>query len=143
MGAREKNFYNELFQRYGWVDEAKEIQDLFLSGRRDEAIAKVPDEYVDLATLCGDPGYVRERIGVFKESGVTYLNINVVGEDPLEDLSSRSRPGPPDRSAPPRHSPWEHVQQSGALPNQRRPCGREQSGASVNVRAGVSSPTHT
>jgi F420-dependent oxidoreductase-like protein len=84
MGAREKNFYNELFQRYGWVDEAREIQDLFLSGRRDEAIAKVPDEYVDLATLAGDPGHVRERIGVFKDVGVTYLNINVVGEEPLK-----------------------------------------------------------
>jgi len=83
MGAREKNFYNELFQRYGWVDEAREIQDLFLSGRREEAIAAVPDEYVDLATLAGDPGYVRERIGIYKEIGVTYLNINVVAEDPL------------------------------------------------------------
>jgi F420-dependent oxidoreductase-like protein len=84
MGAREKNFYNDLFRRYGWVDEAKEIQDLFLSGHRDEAIAKVPDEYVDLATLCGDPGYVRERIGVYKEVGVTYLNITVMGEEPLK-----------------------------------------------------------
>lgn len=84
MGAREKNFYNELFQRYGWVDEAKQIQDLFLSGRREEAIAAVPDEYVDLATLAGDPGYVRERIGVYKEIGVTYLNINVVAEEPLK-----------------------------------------------------------
>jgi F420-dependent oxidoreductase-like protein len=84
MGAREKNFYNELFQRYGWVDEARQIQDLFLSGRREEAIAAVPDEYVDLATLAGDAGYVRDRIGVFKDIGVTYLNINVVGEEPLK-----------------------------------------------------------
>ncbi len=83
MGARDKNFYNELFQRYGWVDEAKEIQDLFLSGKREEAISKVPDEYLDMATLCGDPGYVRERIAVYKEVGVSYLNINVVGEDPM------------------------------------------------------------
>ncbi len=84
MGAREKNFYNELFQRYGWVDEARQIQDLFLSGRREEAIAAVPDEYVDLATLAGDAGYVRDRIGVYKDIGVTYLNINVVGEEPLK-----------------------------------------------------------
>jgi F420-dependent oxidoreductase-like protein len=84
MGAREKNFYNELFQRYGWVDEAREIQDLFLSGHRDEAIAKVPDEYVDLATLAGDPGYVHDRLNVYKDIGVTYLNINVVGEEPLK-----------------------------------------------------------
>lgn len=83
MGAREKNFYNELFQRYGWVDEAREIQDLFLSGKRAEAFSKVPDEYLDLATLCGDPGHVRDRIAVYKEVGVSYLNINVVGENPL------------------------------------------------------------
>ena len=84
MGAREKNFYNELFQRYGWVDEARQIQDLFLSGRREEAIAAVPDEYVDLATLAGDAGFVRDRIAVYKDIGVTYLNINVVGEEPLK-----------------------------------------------------------
>ena len=84
MGAREKNFYNELFRRYGWVDEAKEIQDLFLAGKRAEAISKVPDEYLDMATLAGDPGFVRERIDVYKEVGVSYLNINVVGEDPLK-----------------------------------------------------------
>ncbi len=84
MGAREKNFYNELFQRYGWVDEAREIQDLFLSGQREEAIAAVPDEYVDLATLAGDPGFVRDRIAVYKDIGVTYLNITVVGEEPLK-----------------------------------------------------------
>lgn len=84
MGAREKNFYNELFQRYGWVDEAKTIQDLFLSGKRAEAMAAVPEEYLDLATLAGDPGHVRERIGVYKEIGVTYLNINVIGEEPLK-----------------------------------------------------------
>ncbi len=84
MGARDKNFYNELFQRYGWVDEAKEIQDLFLDGKREEAFSKVPDEYLDLATLCGDPGHVRERIAAYKSVGVSYLNINVVGEHPLQ-----------------------------------------------------------
>ena len=57
----------------GWLDD-----------RKDEAIAAVPDEYVDLATLAGDPGYVRERIGVYREIGVTYLNINVIAEEPLK-----------------------------------------------------------
>ena len=66
MGARDKNFYSELFRRYGWEQEAKDIQDLFLSGKREEAIARVPDEYVDLATLAGDPGFVRERFAVYK-----------------------------------------------------------------------------
>jgi hypothetical protein len=83
MGARSKNFYNELFQRYGWEAEAREIQDLFLSGQREQAFAKVPDEFLDLSTLCGDEGQVRERIGAFKEVGVSYLNIAPVGEDPL------------------------------------------------------------
>ena len=83
MGARDKNFYNELFHRYGWADEAREIQDLFLSGKREEAFSKVPDEYLDMATLTGDPGHVRERIAVYREVGVSYLNINVVGKNPL------------------------------------------------------------
>ena len=43
----------------------------------------MPDEYLDMATLTGDPGHVRERIAVYKEVGVSYLNINVVGENPL------------------------------------------------------------
>ncbi len=83
MGAKSKNFYNDLFVRYGWEQEAAEIQDLFLSGKRAEAIAAVPDEYIDLSALIGDEGHVRERIQVFKDVGVTYLNINPHGPDPL------------------------------------------------------------
>jgi F420-dependent oxidoreductase-like protein len=84
MGARSKNFYNDLFKRYGWEQEAEQIQDLFLSGKRAEATAAVPDEYLDLSMLCGDEGYVRERLEVYKEVGVTHLNVDPQGEDPLE-----------------------------------------------------------
>jgi F420-dependent oxidoreductase-like protein len=84
MGARSKNFYNDLFKRYGWEAEAEQIQELFLSGRRAEATAAVPDEYLDLSMLCGDEGYVRERLQVYKEVGVTHLNIEPRGENPLE-----------------------------------------------------------
>ena len=94
MGAREKNFYNELFQRYGWVDEAKEIQDLFLSGHREEAIAKVPDEYVDLATLAGDPGYVRDRIGAYRGHRRHVPEHQRRSARTRSRSSSRSRPGP-------------------------------------------------
>ena len=83
MGAKGKNFYNDLFKRYGWVQEAEEIQDLFLSGKRAEAMAAVPEEYIDLSALIGDEGYVRERLQVFKEVGVTHLNVNAVGPDSL------------------------------------------------------------
>ena len=86
MGARDKNFYNDLFKRYGYEEEAVKIQDLFLSGQREEAFAAVPDDYLDKATLTGDEGHVRERIGVYKEVGVTYLNIDIPQstENPLE-----------------------------------------------------------
>lgn len=84
MGAKSKNFYNDLFKRYGWVSEAETVQDLFLSGEREKAMAAIPDEYLDLACLCGDEGFVRERLDVFREVGVTHLNIQPVGEDPLQ-----------------------------------------------------------
>lgn len=87
MGAKSKNFYNDLFVRYGWEQEAAEIQDLFLSGKRAEAIAAVPDEYLDLSQLIGDEGFVRERLQVFEDVGVTYLNVNVHGPEPLRTLS--------------------------------------------------------
>ena len=86
MGAKTKNFYNDLFKRYGWEEEAEEIQDLFLSGKRMEAMAAVPEEYIDLSALIGDEGYVRERIQVFKDVGVTHLNVSPVGPDPLKQI---------------------------------------------------------
>lgn len=86
MGARSQNFYNDLFKRYGWEEEAETIQDLFLSGKRAEATAAVPEEYLDLAMLCGDDGAVRERLQVYKEVGVTYLDVDVRGDDPLATI---------------------------------------------------------
>ncbi len=89
MGARDKNFYNDLFKRYGYVDEAEKIQDLFLTGKRDEAFAAVPDDYVDRASLTGDPERVRERIEVYRSVGVSYLDITIPPEteNPLEVIS--------------------------------------------------------
>ncbi len=89
MGARDKNFYNDLFKRYGYVDEAEKIQDLFLTGKRDEAFAAVPDDYVDRASLTGDPERVKERIEVYRSVGVSYLDISIPQEteNPLEVIS--------------------------------------------------------
>ncbi len=86
MGAKTKNFYNDLFKRYGWEQEAEEIQDLFLSGKRAEAMAAVPEEYIDLSSLIGDEGYIRERLQVFKDVGVTYLNLQTFGPDQLDTI---------------------------------------------------------
>lgn len=78
MGAVGKNFYNELAIRYGYADEAKLIQELYLSGKKKEAEAAVPDEFLELTTLCGPKAYVKERMAAFKESGITHLHIHPV-----------------------------------------------------------------
>ena len=55
MGSREKNFYNQLVQRYGFESAAKEVQDLYLDGKKDEAMAAIPDELIDTVAICGPP----------------------------------------------------------------------------------------
>ena len=71
MGARGKNYYNELACRYGFEAEAKVIQDLYLAGRKDEAAAAVPLELLRATTLIGPRGYVAERLAAYAEAGVT------------------------------------------------------------------------
>lgn len=70
MGARGKNFYNTLAQRYGYVDEAKLIQDLYLDGKKAEAAAAVPDELVRAMSLIGPKSLVAERVEAFRGAGV-------------------------------------------------------------------------
>jgi F420-dependent oxidoreductase-like protein len=83
MGARGRNFYNDLARRYGWEAEARTIQDLYLDGRKKEAEAAVPAELLEKTSLIGPPGYVRERIAAYREAGVTVLSITPIGPDPL------------------------------------------------------------
>jgi hypothetical protein len=73
MGARGKNFYNDLAVRYGYEAEAKTIQDLYLDGKKDEAAAAVPLELVKASSLIGPESYVAERIAAFAEAGVSTL----------------------------------------------------------------------
>ena len=75
MGAKGKNFYNTLACRYGYEAEAAEIQDLYLSGKKKEAEALVPEELLELTSLCGSPSYITERVAAFKEAGVTHLQV--------------------------------------------------------------------
>jgi hypothetical protein len=75
MGAKGRNFYNDLAVRYGYEKEATIIQDLYLSGKKKEAEAAVPQEFCELTTLCGPKSYVAERVAAFKEAGVTHLDI--------------------------------------------------------------------
>jgi alkanesulfonate monooxygenase SsuD/methylene tetrahydromethanopterin reductase-like flavin-dependent oxidoreductase (luciferase family) len=86
MGARGKNFYNDLARRYGYVDEAIEIQDLYLSGQKDAAAAKVPADWLEQTSLVGPPSYVAERVAAYKEAGVTVLSVSPVGPDPIKTV---------------------------------------------------------
>ena len=82
MGARGQNFYNSLVQRYGFEAEAAVVQDLYLSGKKHEAAAAVPDELLEKTSLIGTAGYVRDRIAAFAEAGVTVLNVVPVDAEP-------------------------------------------------------------
>jgi len=84
MGAKGRNFYNNVFKRYGYEAEAEKIQDLYLSGQKAEAEALVPQEYLDATAMVGDEGYVRERIQAYKAAGVTRLSVTPMGDDPLK-----------------------------------------------------------
>jgi F420-dependent oxidoreductase-like protein len=78
MGAKGKNFYNELAVRYGFEKEAETIQDLYLSGLKHEAEAAVPAEFLELTTLCGPKSYVQERVDAFRATGVTHLQVHPI-----------------------------------------------------------------
>jgi len=84
MGAKGKNFYHNVATKYGFGDVADRIQELYLSGRKAEAIAAVPDELVRNISLIGPRGYVKERIAAFAEAGVTTLLATPVTGDATE-----------------------------------------------------------
>jgi F420-dependent oxidoreductase-like protein len=81
MGSREKNFYNQLMQRYGFEAEAKEVQDLYLDGRKEEAAAALPAELIDTTTLVGPKDVVRERLAVYAQAGVGTLSVSPMAFD--------------------------------------------------------------
>jgi F420-dependent oxidoreductase-like protein len=86
MGSREKNFYNSLVRGYGFEDEAREVQDLYLAGKREEAIARVSDELIDTVSLVGPPAHVRDRLAVYREAGVGTLGIVPLASDKEQRL---------------------------------------------------------
>jgi alkanesulfonate monooxygenase SsuD/methylene tetrahydromethanopterin reductase-like flavin-dependent oxidoreductase (luciferase family) len=73
MGAKGQNYYNALVARYGYETEARQIQELYLGGKKMEAIAAVPDALVDEVALVGDRDRIADRLAAWRESGVTSL----------------------------------------------------------------------
>jgi F420-dependent oxidoreductase-like protein len=86
MGAKGKNFYNDLAGRYGYEGAAAEIQDLYLSGDRGAAMAKVPAALIDEVALVGPRERIRERLHLWRNSPVTTLNITVFNVKTLQTM---------------------------------------------------------
>jgi len=91
MGSRQHNFYNDAFRRAGYEDAAREIQRLWLDGKRDEAAARVPDELALKANLVGTEAMVRERLTVYRGAGITTLRIEPAGATLRDRLSTLGR----------------------------------------------------
>ncbi len=82
MGAKNENFHLNVIDRMGFAEEARRVQELFLSGRRDEAIEAVPDDLADGISLVGPLGRIRERLELWRASPVTTLLIAGVRDEP-------------------------------------------------------------
>ena len=88
MGARGRNFYNDVLKGYGYRKEAEEIQDAYLGGDRQAAAAMVPKDLVDGTSLVGDAGFVKDRIAAHRDAGVTVLNVQPIGPNGLRDVET-------------------------------------------------------
>ena len=88
MGARGKNFYNDLARRYGYEDEAKTVQDLYLDGKKEEAAAALPEELVRAVSLIGPESYVAERVAAYAEAGVSILALQPLDGSPEARLKT-------------------------------------------------------
>jgi F420-dependent oxidoreductase-like protein len=87
MGARGKNFYNDLARQYGFEKEAEQIQELYLDGHKRDAEALVPTEWLEAGNLVGPASYVQERIAAFREAGVTNLQLTPATADPAGTIA--------------------------------------------------------
>ncbi|WP_435769071.1 LLM class F420-dependent oxidoreductase [Nocardioides sp. SYSU DS0651] len=91
MGARGKNFYNQLACRYGYDAEAKEVQDLYLAGQKAEAAAAVPQELIDAVTLIGDEDSIARQVEEFHAAGVRTFLLNPVADDAADRIDHLRR----------------------------------------------------
>jgi hypothetical protein len=88
MGARDMNFHKDAMARRGYADAAARIQELFLAGRREEAVAAVPDEYIDEGALLGSPARIEARLRPWTEIGLHGLTIHTDQDEAIELMSS-------------------------------------------------------
>jgi F420-dependent oxidoreductase-like protein len=91
MGSREHNFYNDAYRRAGYEDVAREVQALWLDGKREEAAARVPDELVLKTNLIGSEEMLKERIRKHRDAGVTTISVQPSGRTPAERIQTLER----------------------------------------------------
>ena len=84
MGSRQRNFYNALVERYGFEAAAREIQDLYLDGKKEEAAAAIPAALIDTITLAGPRDHIRERLAVYRDAGVGTMIVSPMAPDAEE-----------------------------------------------------------
>ena len=102
MGSREKNYYNELFRRYGFEEEARRVQDLYLDRRRDEASAAVTPEMIDLVTIIGPLDECRARLAELERIGVDEVAVSLLvpGNEPARVLEALEGLAPASSAVP-------------------------------------------
>jgi F420-dependent oxidoreductase-like protein len=81
MGSREQNFYNRLVSSYGFEREAQQVQELYLAGRKSEAMLALPDDLIDAVTIAGSPQRAKERIRAFRDAAVETLIVSPTAFD--------------------------------------------------------------
>ena len=91
MGHKNKNFHNDIMVRRGFGDAAQRIQELYLAKRKDEAIAAVPDEWVDMKSLVGPPARIRERYRAWEECGADTLSVRSRQPEAIEVMAQAAR----------------------------------------------------
>ncbi|MBM84981.1 MAG: LLM class F420-dependent oxidoreductase [Rhodospirillaceae bacterium] len=95
MGHRNKNYHKDMMVRRGYADAAERIQELFLDGRKAEAAAAVPDEWVDAKSLVGPPARIKQRYRAWEESGATSVTVRTKQDEAVEVMAEAARLNPP------------------------------------------------
>jgi F420-dependent oxidoreductase-like protein len=88
MGSRKQNFYNALVRRYGFDEAADEVQDLYLGGKKEEAMAALPAELIDITSLCGPRDRIAERLELYREAGVGTLMVSPTAFSPEQRIAT-------------------------------------------------------
>ena len=91
MGHKDKNFHNDIMVRRGFGDAAKRIQELYLAHRKDEAIAAVPDEWVDMKSLVGPASRIRERYRAWEDCGAETISVRSRQPEAIEVMAQAAR----------------------------------------------------